>query len=175
MIVVAETGTGLEEANSYIDSSYLDGYFFAERKTKWEKLSQDVQDSLLVSATQFIDLSYKWIGSRKSHEQGLNWPRVGACYPETEQLIEGVPKAVLKATAEAVVLMLSGWENLFSVMQAQVKKEKMAVFETEYFENKTMPEGETVYTILNLILAGLYQSDEPRKTSGIQTTEVIRT
>ena len=176
MTVVVETGIGLEEANSYIDGAYLVGYFSAERIEKWEKLSQEAQDSLLVSATQFIDLSYRWIGIRKSIEQGLNWPRENAYYPDTETLIDGIPRAVRKATAETVALLLSGNApaSLFMVIQeAQVKREKLAVLETEYFEKKGAAEGETAYEILNLLLAGLYNEDL-RKSCGIQTAEVIR-
>ena len=175
MTVVVETGIGIEEANSYIDGAYLVGYFSAEQIQKWDKLSQEAQDFLLVSATQFIDLSYKWIGIRKSIEQGLNWPRENAYYPDTDTLIDGIPRAVRKATAETVVLLLSGNASLFTVIQeAQVKKEKLAVLETEYFENRRLPDGETAYQLLNLLLTGLYQSNDPQKSCGIQTTEVIR-
>jgi|GEM_PF-2344654 len=174
MTVVVETGNGLTEANSYIDSDYLEDYFSAERKAKWNNKSQDEQDSLLVSATQFIDLSYKWIGKCNSHEQGLSWPRTGAVYPDTNITIDGVPKAVHKATAETVAILLDG-STLFEVIkEAQVKRERLAVLETEYFEAKqTLAEGETIYPLLNLILAGLYETEKPHG-SGINSTEVLR-
>ena len=177
MTVVVETGAALPESNSYVDDNFLQDYFDEIRKAKWSNLTSDEKDATLVSATQFIDLSYKWIGERASVEQGLNWPRREACYPESDVLIDGVPKAVQKAVAEAVYILLrqDADISLFSVNgEAQVKKEKLGVIEQEYFEKTTDSEEGTQYEILNRLLAGFYAEAPVNKVSGVSQAKVTR-
>jgi hypothetical protein len=177
--IAVEGGAGLPGANSYINDSFITDYFNDQRFARWNALDQPQKDTALVTASQFIDLSFKWIGKRKSIEQGLNWPRVEAYWPNTETLIAGIPLPVKKAAAEAVWILIEQGDaggSLFPIIEdAQVKREKLGALEQEYFEKKTTGTGSTdatVYGILNLLLTGLY--GKPAASDGVQIAPVVR-
>jgi hypothetical protein len=176
--IVVEDGTGLPGANAYIDGTYVTGYFNEQRLTRWNNLTQPQQDTAIVGATQFIDLSYKWIGKKKKVEQGLNWPRVEANYPGSDTPIDGVPEQVKKATAEAVWLLMEQGDtsgSLFTMIEdAQVKSEAIGALKQEFYEKKTSgSEESTRYDILNLLLAGLYGAKTSNGT-GVVIADVER-
>jgi hypothetical protein len=177
VIIIVEDGTGLPEANSYIDNSFIADYFNDQRITRWDVLDQSQKDTALVTASQFIDLSFTWIGKRKTIPQGLNWPRVEARWPGSETVIGGVPNPVKKAAAEAVWILLDRGDvnaSLFTVIEdEQVKREKLGALEQEYFEKKTTGSANaTAYDILNLLLAGLYRT--PQASNSVQMAPVVR-
>jgi hypothetical protein len=175
VIIVVEDGTGLRGANSYINTSFIADYFNDQRITRWDALDQSHKDTALVTASQFIDLSFTWIGKRKTIAQGLSWPRVEAYWPGTEVLIGGIPNPVQKAAAEAAWIVLDREDDgasLFPIIEdEQVKREKLGPMEQEFFEKKAAG-NETAYGILNLLLAGLY--GKPAASGGVQMAPVVR-
>ena len=176
MIFIVEDGTGLPDANAYISIAYVTDYFSPSQLSRWTLLTLDQQEVAIIISSQFIDLSYSWIGERGSYEQGLNWPRTGVSLYGTD--ITGVPNQVKKATAEAVWLLIQqGIDTPLFELQAdaQVKKEALGPMSTEYFEKVTGAiEGATKYTILNQILSGLYAKKLATGMSGVWISPVER-
>jgi hypothetical protein len=103
-MLIVEDGTGLADANAYIDIDFVDNYLIGDQLTAWEALTEPEQESAIIKATRFIDLM-DWKGTRKTLEQALEWPRLGVEYQGFE--IEGLPNPVKKATAEAVYVVLN--------------------------------------------------------------------
>jgi hypothetical protein len=176
VIVVVENGDGLPDANSYIGDIFLLEYFNEARIIRWSELEDPDKDTLLVAASQFIDLSFAWLGRKKTHTQGLNWPRADVCWANTKIPVDGVPPAVLKASAEAVWILLEQDAvngSLFPAEgDAQVKKEQLGSLSQEYFEKKTEgSDGVTPYAILNQLLQGLYRKTQP---GGVVEGRVLR-
>jgi len=108
---IVEDGTGIEDANAYVDPGFVENYFYADRLAQFKALSADEKLAAIITGTQYIDITYEWIGDRCSLSQGLNWPRDDAELHGF--VIEGVPAAIKKATCEAAYLYLTG-EELYS-------------------------------------------------------------
>jgi hypothetical protein len=72
-----EDGSGLATANSYASVDDGDAYHLAHLyATKWTVASQSDKATALVMATRLIDAYCRFLGSRKSDTQALQWPRV---------------------------------------------------------------------------------------------------
>jgi len=110
MAFIVEDGTGIEDANAYVDKPFAENYLLGERLALFKALSDDEKEAAIIAGSQFVDISYDFIGNRQNLEQGLNWPRTDAELHGF--VIEGVPTAIKKAACEAAVLSLA--ESLFS-------------------------------------------------------------
>ena len=155
-----EDGTGIEDANAYVDISFIEKYLMGERLAQFNALSEEEKQVAIISGTQLVDISYDWIGNRKSLEQGLNWPRTDA---ELHGFtIEGVPTAVKKATCEAVFLSMTE-ESLFSnENNKEVARERIeGAVDVSYVNPKDkVKETVTRFEILDKLLRGLYEKKE---------------
>lgn len=105
--IVVEDGTGLPNANSYIDSAFMQEYDTLNGTTLWcDNVSK--QKVALVQSAKFLDLRYQsWYpGVPFSSEQGLLYPRQRGCSPCRTLESSGVPIQLKKAQAELVLMYL---------------------------------------------------------------------
>jgi hypothetical protein len=170
-MLIAETGFGLPESNAYADIPYVSAYLLGEQFKAWEALGESEQESAIIGATRAVDVLFNWLGSRKTPDQALSWPRVGV---ELDGfVIEGVPAAVRKATAEAVGLVLDGEELFSKEADMEVTSEKVDILATSY---RVRQEGEkkeaTKFEALNRILRGLFKADTG--SGGFGSAPVVR-
>lgn len=97
MAFIAEDGTGVVDANSYIDIAYADSYFLDRGNAEWAALITDQKQQDLIQASDYIDLRWGpfFKGTRATEEQGLMWPRlyVGSS-------VYQMPTSLKRATAE---------------------------------------------------------------------------
>ena len=95
MAFVPEDGTGLENANSYIDVAFADAYFEDRAILTWDSLEDDAKTAALIAATDYIDARFgpyfKGIPLNFG-EQALHFP--------CELPYVGIPTVLKKATAE---------------------------------------------------------------------------
>lgn len=179
--LVVEDGTGLETANTYISASDADLYNANLGRAEWSSLDTDVKAAALIKATQFIDASFQWIGSRMFRVQALAWPRHAGLDASGDSIlltdrdnfeIEGIPAFVPKAVAEAAFLSLSN--DLFQVADpnGKVIRDKTDVLETEYQPDSPSlkPAAPTLFAAVNLLLRGLYSAP----TGGMVVGKAIR-
>lgn len=98
---VAEDGSGLDTANSYILEAAADQYHSDNGNDYWGTLTDDVKKKALVRASYYIDKRFapKFRGTRRRRTQGLAWPRLGA-YDNDGFYIDSIPLPIIKATAE---------------------------------------------------------------------------
>ena len=93
MAFVPEDGTGLPDANSYIEVAFADGYFADRLIAAWSSLTPEAKQAALIAATDYID--FRWggyfKGCKETEDQALEFPR-------TEWA--GIPTNLKKATAE---------------------------------------------------------------------------
>jgi len=106
MAFLAEDGTGLTLANSYITEALADTHHTDRGNTKWTALTTAAKESALIRATDYIEKRFgrKFRGRRQSRGQGLEWPRSDA-FDNDEFLLTGVavdaiPRQLQKACAE---------------------------------------------------------------------------
>jgi hypothetical protein len=172
MSLVIEDGSGLPDANSYIPVSYVSAYLLGEQLKAWEALSEPEQESAIIKATRAVDALYDWLGTRKTLEQGLSWPRVGIEYEGFE--IEGIPAAVKKATAEAVGLVLDGAKLFSDEADVEIASERVDVISVAYRTRQTGEKKEaTPFEVLNRLLRGLYREDTGSGGFGVATVERV--
>jgi len=173
MQLIVETGEGLLYANSYINSADIEKYMLSNVMVKWNELSADEQIDRLIIASLFIDYSFDWIGQRKTLEQGMNWPRINVTFQGHTISDNYIPLQIKKACIMAVNLVMEfGIDFLQEKGEAQIKKEKLGIIETEYFEMlKSQSEFNSQFADINNMLRGFYKKS---CTGGMVTAEVLR-
>lgn len=160
MAFEVEDGTGLENANAYADIPFVEEYLMGDRLARFKELEESEKEAAIIAGTQLVDISYDWVGTRKSLEQGLNWPRDDVKLQGF--VIEGVPVAVKKATCEAVWLSMTE-ESLFSnENHREVARERVEGAVDISYVNPKDKAKETVtrFEILDKLLRGLYGKEE---------------
>jgi len=173
MNLVVETGLGLPNANSYIDESDALAGLPSSFMEEWIALTQDERNDRLIIASQFIDTAYQWVGTQKTLEQGLAWPRVGVMYQGHEVPDNIVPRAIKRASVMALILVLTQGIDVFrSTGELLVKKEKLAVMETEYFEPGKLESYGSGFEDIDNLLKGFYVVQTTG--GGVVTAEVLR-
>ena len=93
-------------ANAYVDPAYVREYYL-ERGTDLSATPDAELEAAVVKATQFIDTRYTFLGLKRNYVQDTEWPRRDAV-DRAGNLIQGIPKAVLRATAELAFRALDG-------------------------------------------------------------------
>lgn len=101
MAFTVEDGTGVPDANAYIDTAFLVEYF-GERGVTFTE-DDDAQKTWIVQATDYIQSVFGWrlIGTPMTAEQGLHFPAYGA-WTRSGILLQDdiVPLTLKRATAE---------------------------------------------------------------------------
>tara|TARA_Y100000310_G_scaffold344961_1_gene460802 strand:+ start:2551 stop:3063 length:513 start_codon:yes stop_codon:yes gene_type:complete len=78
MALIVEDGSGLATAQSYLSVADADTYHTAHSaSTTWSGAAEADKEKALRLATQYLDALYgtRWVGSRWSLAQALDWPR----------------------------------------------------------------------------------------------------
>jgi hypothetical protein len=126
MAFVVEDGTGRSDANSYCSVADADTYHATYTlSAQWAAAAPAAKENALVLATQYLDARYggRWLGYRahgygedSSHEQALDWPRIGAYdadgWPHDEDVL---PVRLVQATCEVALRVLLGDDLLGTV------------------------------------------------------------
>lgn len=103
MAFLAEDGTGLTLANSYIDVAVFDTHH-ADRGRDVTVLSTAAKQAALVRSSDYVDKRFgRWFrGTRTRKNQGLEWPRLDAFDNDDFTLagVDAVPRQLQKAIAE---------------------------------------------------------------------------
>jgi hypothetical protein len=158
MALIVETGSGLIDSNVYVDIPYVSGYLLGEQLEAWEALEEPEQEAAIIKATRAIDSLYDWMGTRKTPDQALSWPRSGVTFEGFEVI--GIPTAVKKATAEAVGLVLEGAEFFSEDAGMEVASERVDVIAVSYRTRQVGEKKEaTKFEVLNRLVRGLYRTD----------------
>jgi hypothetical protein len=170
--LVVEDGTGVPDANTYVDSDIVENYFLGDRLARFNGL--DDKDQVLVSATQLVDISYDWKGTRCGIDQGLAWPRDDVEFEG--HVITGIPAAVKKAVCEAVWLAMTE-KSLFSTKNHQViirERVEGAVDVSYAGPGDKGNNAITRFELLDKLLRGLFNTDAPLGGSSIGSVPVER-
>lgn len=138
MALVVEDGTGIANANSYVDATYVSTYLTERgRSTAWLALNDAQREAALIKATDYIDLRFSklFIGSKLTTTQSLAWPRE---YSSNETDYGLVPTNLKKACAEYASRSMSA-ELLTDTPTGVVKRKKEKVGPIEEETEYTVP------------------------------------
>lgn len=129
MTLIVEDGTGLNNANSYIDADFCKEYL-ATRGVEIDDLDNNLYH--LVNATYYLDFNYNFKGERLKITQALAFPRI----IDNENV--GVPLSIKQATAILAFYSSTGKIGLKTEAkssQGAVKKEQVGSIVMEYYDN----------------------------------------
>lgn len=101
MALIVEDGTGVDNANSYVDLTFADDYFSQRGVQSWADASVQDKEVALIKATDYIELRFRdrWKGLLSEEVTTLSFPRT-YLYDRKGQPVTDVPGDVKKAVCE---------------------------------------------------------------------------
>ena len=101
MAFTLEDGTGVVDANAYVDVAYADAYFTDRANSAWTG-TNIAKQAAIVNATDYIEMRFASLfrGKRKTTVQELSFPRIDKTFGE-------MPTALKRACCEYAVRSLS--------------------------------------------------------------------
>lgn len=161
MALVIEDGTGKADAESYVSVADADTYLTARypNTLAWFALAEGAKEQALRLATDYVDTEYtgRWIGTRKTSTQALEWPRIDAL--DIHGFIvasRALPQKLKTAVIEAARLMTSGGTLRADAPTAPIKRTKIGPLEKEYQDgvDTTNAENPVIGAILKGLISG---------------------
>lgn len=152
MVIVAEDGSGLTNANSYVDLTWVDSYFAGRGNIEWASATDNDKLVALIKATDYLDVVYNFVGTKASSTQALEWPRAGAEDKYGEPLV-GIPTILKKAAAELALRALSTTLLDDTDFSGRVKRERVeGAVEVEYAGDGVLQQK--TFTYVDKLLSG---------------------
>lgn len=102
-MLIVEDGSGKPDAESYASVSDTTAYFQkVGDNAAWTAATPTAQEQALRAATSYLDSTYqaRWLGTRSSGTQRLDWPRFGVVVDEYTLPQAPLPRQLQEATAE---------------------------------------------------------------------------
>ena len=130
---IVEDGTGKSDATSYVETSYIDQYAENYGYSEWDTYSTPIKQAYANQATQYIDLSFDFKGSKTDEDNALEFPRDFYLIDSDE-----IPVTLKKAVAEVAINRGIIAERLIQSTGETLKKEKVGSLEIERFVNGTV-------------------------------------
>ena len=157
MRIVVETGQGLPNANSYIRDEDALRHLPSHYMDDWMGMDTDDRVDRLIAASQFVDVSFQWVGKRRTLDQGLAWPRTGVTYQGHEVSPDLVPRPIIRACIMALVTVVTeGFDVFRSTGELAIHKESLAPMSVTYFEPAEKAGYKSAYDDINNLLKGFY-------------------
>jgi hypothetical protein len=94
----------VDDANAYIDATFFKTYH-KDRGNSFSGGTSTIQDAI-VTATDYLDFRFCWVGEQANTAQRTQWPRIGA-EDRNNNLRSGIPNEVKEACAEYARIALS--------------------------------------------------------------------
>lgn len=138
MTIVVEDGTGVPEANSYVNVADLEAYATARAMLLPD--TEPAKEALLIKAMDYIELREdRFRGVRVASDQELSWPRT------TYGMVEGIPAELKKA--QLVLAMAAMNVDLTPVsggVTRSAKRQTVGPITVEYATTSGAASGPTV-------------------------------
>ena len=136
MALVVEDGSVVTGANTYASIDTVDAYHAALGQATWTGDDADKETAIL-RAMRYVE-NLQWNGTKTAQANPLSWPRDDTYDRDgVEYASNMVPDAVVNALCEAALIELTDQGALrpTQATTGQVKRQKVDVIETEYFES----------------------------------------
>lgn len=150
MPITIETGAGLSNADSY--ASVADCTSYAADMGLAFAGTTSAQEAALRKATLYLDTMYRFGGVKRSRNQALQWPRVGAMLDGYELTPDSIPAKVVKACCELAIRAMSA-DLVTDVSPAVVTEETVGPITTKYGPHRNG--GQSRYAVVDALLSGL--------------------
>lgn len=125
MALVAEDGTGLNNATSYISLADAETYWTDYGSpAEWDAATDAEKSAALMYATRWLDDNFQWYSLIYTTTQALGWPRWSFFDSENREIASGtVPQRIKDATCELALAHLK--DNLNSADNEGIKSESI--------------------------------------------------
>jgi len=100
--LIVEDGSTVTDANSYIDTAYLDSYA-SDRNLTIPTVEADKETAILLAMDYIESFRMKFTGYKATDTQSLQWPRKYAWIDCIEFADDEIPNELKKAVAQLVV------------------------------------------------------------------------
>lgn len=120
--IIVEDGSGVPNANSYIDVQYALNYL-EERGIKLP--TEDNMKPMLINAMDFMESLNRYKGKRTFPHQELQFPRSGLCSDGEEIPSNSIPKDIKRAQAQLVADAAESGKPLLSTKQTYALKKRV--------------------------------------------------
>ncbi len=139
--LIVEDGTGVVDANTYIDRTDSAEYHRLRGNSLWAVATENDQVLALIRATQYIDTRWHFRGVIFVEDQGLIFPRESLFYDRNGfDVSETVPEQIEDATCEYALIVLGDGVDLVDLApipdqsdpgSITMKREKVGPIEEE--------------------------------------------
>lgn len=159
MAFTVEDGTGVADANSYVTIAEAAAHFQDLNDEDWADADLKPRQAALIKATQYLEATYTWVGTKKTKAQALGWPRSGAedkdgFSIDSTIVPQKVKDAVFFLAKEALTSdLLPARDRGGAVKSARVKVDVLEI-EDEYLDSAP---SETTYRMVDRMLTGLVE------------------
>jgi len=167
--LIVEDGTQVAGADSYVSLVEIALYHSKNSNAAWAAATPEAQESAARSSTRYVDGNYRLrLKGQKVYPltQSLEWPRVGvrvvdpqlyydvpASFYDSQYSgfigITTIPQRLKDAQCELALNALAG--DLSTSVDVSIKRRKIDVLETEYFQGITP--GQASYPVVDQLLS----------------------
>ena len=89
----------MHTTTAYIDPAAANAWCAARGISEFAEIDSDLQDKLLLRASEWIDASFRFRGSKQTTDQTRAWPRRDVAG------VTGIPPAVIQVTIELAIVL----------------------------------------------------------------------
>jgi len=152
--LIVEDGSIVANANTYIDVAFVDTYATDHGNTTWGAGTADEKTASILNSMIYVeDKPFK--GYPTTGDQSLVWPRYDVDLYGWPVLSDEIPARLKAAQAEASMRAISGELSPDLKRGGAVKRRKVDVIETEYFDGAS---ATTTYQVIDQLLKPLLKS-----------------
>lgn len=164
--LIVEDGTASSaSANSYVTVAEVDTFCINYGLSGWSTLSTTNKETAIIRGMAYVE-TFNFKGIKMSYSDPLEWPRYGvwdeSYYGMAEDwsseelaFYQEIPKGVKNAVCRAAYEESQSSGCLQGSVTSNIKREKIDVLETEYFDNEP---SVTIYRSVEGFLKGLLNS-----------------
>lgn len=142
-VFTVETGSGTDSAaNSYVSVEDADDILTTNIhvSAKWDALTVDQKERLLVWSTRFLDERTRWKGTKTVEDSPLRWPRTGVCDRDSVVLAGDSIPTQLKIAATEMARYLIDQDRTTERDTDGLERVKADVVEIEFLAGYRLPQ-----------------------------------
>lgn len=151
-MLTVEDGTGVAEADAYVEITDVDTYATNYGKTSWTGLTNNEKELHIRRATQFIDNKYPYPGTPKTATQGLFFP-LEELWVRGYQ-VTGVPRQLKDAVCELATISVTT-DLQDSVAARTYTYRKVKIGDVEKTERYETDQRQNIFYSVEMLLTPL--------------------
>ena len=152
--LIVEDGTIVAGANTFVDVATVLTYATDHGNTTWSLSTVDAQNAAILNAMIYLEAK-PFKGYPSTSDQSLVWPRGGVSVFGWDISSDKIPSRLISAQCELAIKSLSGSLSPDLKRGGGIKRQKVDVIETEYFDGAS---ATTTYQVIDQLLAQLLKS-----------------